>query len=247
MPENSPRAAGEILLVHSSDVHVDEPILPGDDGLAGLRRVLATAASLDADLVLLAGDTFDNARVSAPVLRRARDLFAAAGRRVVLLPGNHDPLLENHLFQRAGLVDIAHLRVLGLAGDDSVLFEDLDLEIVGLAHRGYSDFRPLPLARPRGARWQVIMAHGHYVPPGEAVAQAHRAWRFDDAALAAAGGDYIALGHWDRPLRVGTGGVAAYYSGAPDLAGTLNMIHLDPAHGVTVTREPLVRGKSDPQ
>ncbi len=246
MPENSRRAAGEIVLAHSSDVHVDDPIMPGEDGVAGLRHVLATAASLDADLVLLAGDTFDNARVSAPVLREARDLLAGAGRLVVMLPGNHDPLLENHLFRRAGLVDIAHLRVLGLAGGDSLLLENLDLEIVGLAHRGYSDFPPLPKARRRAARWQVIMAHGHYVPPGEAVAQAHRAWRFDDAALAAAGGDYIALGHWDRPLRVGTDGVAAYYSGAPDLAGTLNMISMAPGRGVTVTREPLVRDESDP-
>ena len=51
----------------------------------------------------------------------------------------------------------------------------------------FSDFPPLPPPRPRAARWQVVMAHGHYVPPGEAALHAHRAWRFDDAALEVTG------------------------------------------------------------
>jgi len=234
-------ATEEIVLVHTSDLHVDDPILPGPyTGLVGLRSVLLTASALLADAVLLAGDTFDNLRVSTKILHQARDLLATANRPVVLLPGNHDPLQPDGLFHRAGLLELPHVHVIGTGDSGALRIDTLDLEIHGLAHRGFSDFPPLRAARPRGARWQVIMAHGHYVPPGEEAAQAHRAWRFDDTALCAAGGDYIALGHWDRPLRVGPEGIAAYYSGAPDLAGTVNVIRLHPRNGVAVARETLI-------
>ena len=62
---------------------------------------------------------------------------------------------------------------------------------------------------------------------------------FSDEEIAATGADYLALGHWDRPMRVGNGAVAAYYSGSPDLAGTINLVRLT-ADGVIVTRERLI-------
>jgi DNA repair exonuclease SbcCD nuclease subunit len=83
------------------------------------------------------------------------------------------------------------------------------------------------------------MAHGHYVPPHEWGAQSHRAWRISDGALAATGADYVALGHWDRATPVGDGTVPAYYSGSPDLAGTVNVVRLSRAVGVSVACEPL--------
>ena len=59
-----PRAA-EVTLVHSSDIHVDDG---RRDGAAALRSVLSTAKALDADIILLAGDTFENNQLSADVL-----------------------------------------------------------------------------------------------------------------------------------------------------------------------------------
>jgi DNA repair exonuclease SbcCD nuclease subunit len=97
---------------------------------------------------------------------------------------------------------------------------------------------PLESPRPRSTRWQVAMAHGHYVPPDEWSEQSHRAWLISDADLRATGADYVALGHWDRAAEVGDGGVPACYSGSPDLAGTANVIRFG-AHGVTVRRAPL--------
>jgi DNA repair exonuclease SbcCD nuclease subunit len=85
----------------------------------------------------------------------------------------------------------------------------------------------------------VVMAHGHYVPPAEWEAQRHRAWRISDADLTATGADYIALGHWDRPAPVGDGSVLAYYSGSPDLAGTVNVVRLHNTDGVSVSRARL--------
>jgi hypothetical protein len=64
---------------------------------------------------------------------------------------------------------------------------------------------------------------------------------FGDKEIAATAADYLALGHWDRPMRVGNGIVPAYYSGSPDLAGTVNLIRLTTGGEVVVTRERLRR------
>jgi DNA repair exonuclease SbcCD nuclease subunit len=233
----------EVVLVHSSDLHVDDETATGGHGggLAALRGVLATARSLRAHMVLLAGDTFDNPRVSTPTLHRARALLSGAAMPVILLPGNHDPVMAGGVFSRAGLAGLPGLHVLGLTDADAVLFRQHGLEIWGHAHRDFTDMSPLRSPRRRTTRWQVVMAHGHYVPPDEWRLHAHRAWKITDQELTACAADYIALGHWDRALRVGEAGVPAYYSGSPDLARTVNLVRLRGDGGVTVTREPLIR------
>jgi DNA repair exonuclease SbcCD nuclease subunit len=197
------------------------------------------AQSLSADIVLLAGDTFDNHRVSQAMLQRTRDALANARVPVVLLPGNHDSILPECLFRRAGLHDLEHVHVLGVTHSDVITFAEHGLEIRGRALHGFGDMSPLHTPHPRTTRWQIVMAHGHYVPPHEWDAQSHRAWRISDAALAAIGADYVALGHWDRATRVGDGTVPTYYSGSPDLAGTVNVVRLSGVSGVSVVREPL--------
>jgi len=36
----------------------------------------------------------------------------------------------------------------------------------------------------------------------------------------------VALGHWNRAAKVGNGATAAYYSGSPEYAGTINLVRL---------------------
>jgi DNA repair exonuclease SbcCD nuclease subunit len=64
-------------------------------------------------------------------------------------------------------------------------------------------------------------------------------WLIGDAELAATGADYVALGHWNRAAQVGNGKVPAYYSGSPEFAGTINVVRMSEAAGVTVTRMTL--------
>jgi predicted phosphodiesterase len=229
-----------LILMHSSDIHIDDG--PGPSaytGLLGLRCLLQEAAAVAADVVLLAGDTFDNGRVGETALAEAASLLAAAQMPVVMLPGNHDPALPDNIFRRAGMMALPQLYILGLTHGEAIVFEALSLEIRGRAHRGFGEMPPVPEPCARRTRWQVVMAHGHYVPPSDWEEQAHRAWRISDAALAATGADYIALGHWDRPAQVSDRFVRAYYSGAPDLAGTANLVQFAASGDVTVERHPL--------
>jgi DNA repair exonuclease SbcCD nuclease subunit len=232
----------DIVLVHSSDLHVDDErntTKKGGDGTADLAAVLMAARAADADFVLLAGDTFDNNRIPARVLNQTGRLLADAGLPVVILPGNHDPALPNSVFVRGDLTAIPNVAILGITHDQSVGFPGHDLEIWGHAHRDYENMAPLRGPRPRSTRWQIAMAHGHYEPPHNLATPLRPSWLFSDDAIAATAADYLALGHWDRPERVGDGTVPAYYSGSPDLARTVNLVRLTAKGEVLVTREPL--------
>ena len=240
MPGTRPSQV-DIVLVHSSDLHVDDEANASKhaEGLAGLALVLAAARDADADIVLLAGDTFDNNRVPAPTLARTAQLLADASRPIIILPGNHDPALPNSVFVRGGLTEIPNVSILGITHDEAVAYPDHDLEIWGHAHRDYENMAPLRGPRARSTRWQIAMAHGHYEPPHNLATPLRPSWLFSDDAIAATAADYLALGHWDRHERVGDGSVPAYYSGSPDLARTVNVIRLTAAGDVHVHREPL--------
>ncbi|HEV2100690.1 MAG TPA: metallophosphoesterase [Stellaceae bacterium] len=238
------REAGETVLVHSSDIHVDEHRASAPDhgdGTARLRVVLETARALKADVTLLAGDTFETNQLGAALIDRVGRLLADAGMPVVILPGNHDPAMPDSVYVRGGFAQIPNLAVLGVTHDEAVHFPAHDLEIWGYAHRDYFDMPPLRGPRRRTTRWQVAVGHGHYEPPETRANPLRPSWVFGDEEIAATAADYLALGHWDRPLRVGDGAVPAYYSGSPELAQTVNRIVLSGDGMVTVTREALLR------
>jgi DNA repair exonuclease SbcCD nuclease subunit len=174
-------------------------------------------------------------------------LLAGAGAPVVILPGNHDPALPGSVFIRGGLAGLANVRVLGVTDEEAVVFPAYDLEIWGHAHRDYDNMAPLRGPRSRSTRWQVAMAHGHYEPPETRANPLRPSWVFGNEEIAATAADYLALGHWDRAVRVGNGVVPAFYSGSPELAATVNLVRLTADGETVVTRESLVRqGSSNP-
>ncbi|MCC6890718.1 MAG: metallophosphoesterase [Hyphomicrobiales bacterium] len=230
-----------VVVVHSSDIHVDHIYtaeIHGGDGTAGLACVLGAARGLGADVVLLAGDTFDCHRLPDELIDRAAAVIAAAELPVVLLPGNHDPLMPDAVYHRGSMAAVPNLHILGLIHEEAVLFPSLDLEIWGRAHRDYSDMIPFEAVRPRRSRWQIATAHGHYVPTPDRITRPRPSWLIGDAEIAATGADYVALGHWNSPARVGGGAIEAHYSGSPEFAGTVNVVRFG-AGGVRIARETI--------
>lgn len=235
----------DIVVVHSSDLHVDHDYtarLHGGDGTAGLACVLDAARCMEADVVILAGDTFDSHRVPQSLIERAATMMAGAALPIVLLPGNHDPAVNEAIYRGGALAAVQNLLVIGVTHDESVVFDSLSLEIWGRAHSDYDDMIPFDMARQRPARrtrWQIAVAHGHYEPAPDRSTGPQPSWLIGDAEIAATGADYVALGHWNRAARVGNGRVPAYYSGSPEYAGTVNVVRMSEAGGVVVTRAPL--------
>jgi DNA repair exonuclease SbcCD nuclease subunit len=217
----------DLIVAHSSDLHVDHDHtarLHGGDGTAGLACVLRAARGAGADVAILAGDTFDSHRLPPDLVDRAADVIAAAGLPVVILPGNHDPAVADAIYRRARLAGIGNLHVLGITDDEAVLFPALDLEIWGRAHRDYCDMIPFETPRARSTRWQIAVGHGHYQPRPDRSTPLRPGWLIGDDEIAATGADYVALGHWNRAAKVGNGKAAAYYSGSPEYAGTINVV-----------------------
>ena len=86
----------------------------------------------------------------------------------------------------------------------------------------------------RRTRWQIAVAHGHYHPQPDRSTRLRPSWLIGDAEIAATGADYVALGHWNRAAKVGNG--VAYDSGAPEYAGTINLVRLTHKGEVVVSQ-----------
>jgi DNA repair exonuclease SbcCD nuclease subunit len=244
VPKDVQTRTHDIVLVHSSDLHVDDDRIAArhdGDGTGGLRAVLATARELGADIVLLAGDTFDNHQVTASTIDRAGEVLADAPLPIVILPGNHDPATPDSIWMRGRFDEISNLAILGITNERRVAFASLDLEIWGNAHRDYHDMIPLRNPPPRAMRWHIAMGHGHYEPPETWHTPLRPSWLISDAMIAATASDYVALGHWDRAAKVGCGAVPAYYSGSPDHVQTVNLVRLITSGEVVVSREALAK------
>jgi len=232
----------DVVVVHSSDIHVDDDYtarMHGGDGTAGLRSVLETARALAADVVVLAGDVFEHNRLPAALLERTARMLTEAETRIVILPGNHDPLVPESVYHRGGFDGHRHVHILGVTDGDAVLLPELDLEIWGRAHANYDDMAPLGKAPTRRTRWQIAVAHGHSTPKPDRSAKAQPSWLIHDRHLAASRADYVALGHWNLPARVGPATIEAHYSGCPELAGTVNLVRLGHRGTVSVSCEPI--------
>ena len=268
-------SAPDVLVAHTSDVHVGSDVFAGgedQDPLSNLRRILATAEQVQ--VLLVAGDLFDNNRLPVRLLEATAELLDQATPRVVILPGNHDPLTPDSVYYRGPFAEAKNVTVLGLFGaqpgsalphvgpgrssaashagrrqpspaapgaeaPESVIFPELDLEVWGRAHRDYGDMPPFADPPPRTTRWRIALAHGHFEQTIDAQARWLPSWRFRPQDLAAADADYVALGHWNRAVRVGDGQTLAYYSGSPDLASSVNLVRLGADGQVRVVQQAL--------
>jgi DNA repair exonuclease SbcCD nuclease subunit len=232
----------DVVVVHTSDVHVDHEYTAranNGDGARPLAVVLNAARDVGADAILLCGDTFDCHNIPVELVQRVSRMLRDAGLPVVLLPGNHDPAIEDAIWTPGGLTAVENLHILGVTHDEALVLDHLDLEIWGRPHRDYGDMIPLETVPERRARWRIDMAHGHYDPVPDRSKRPRASWLIGDDEITATGADYLALGHWNRAIKVGTGPVPAYYSGSPDYAQTVNVVRFRSSGEFEVDRHPL--------
>ena len=231
--EHDKAPAPAITVIHSSDLHL---LANGrGDDLHSLRAVIAAANAVSADILLLAGDIFDHNRLPLSLVDAAARLLGDLDAGVVILPGNHDCLAPGSVYRRGGLADVPNVEVLGVSVENHVSFDDLDLDIWGQPHLDHVDMSPLAGAGPRCKRYQISVAHGHWVTGPH---DHHRSWLIYDEEIAGLDSDYLALGHWDRAVQLHESPVPAYYSGSPDLARSVNVVRLGEG-GLSVVRRPL--------
>ena len=214
-----------------SDVHIGTDIYP-EEALRGFDEALAMARTAEVDAILVAGDLFDHHRVPLATVDRVMAALAATDRPAVVLPGNHDTLLTQGLWPGEPPRGVFILRQ---AAGEMLFFDELGLAVWGRPvydhHPGFRPLEGMP-PRPRDG-WYVSMAHGLVRDFPEAECRSSPIFPEE---IAAAGCDYIALGHVHVFRDASQNGVPAFYSGAP--SGTRNpcvaLVDLDPKTGVSV-------------
>jgi DNA repair exonuclease SbcCD nuclease subunit len=223
-------------MLHTSDVHI-----AGDEAsMAGLQAVVRTAVDCDVDIVLIAGDLFDSARVRDEAVEGTIAELGRLGRPVVVIPGNHDCVDERSIYHRVDLSSAGdHVFFAGDPAGEELVFEDLSLVIWARGIESH-DPRHHPLAgyKPADpAYWSVVLTHGHYVPSTE---KSDRSSQITQEEIGQLQCHYLALGHWHRYLDVSEGAVTAFYSGSPSEPGrdgaSVNLVTLRPGGDVEVER-----------
>jgi DNA repair exonuclease SbcCD nuclease subunit len=167
--------------------------------LKALEQMVRHPRVRDVEFLLIAGDLFDDNHVDAVTSRRALELLESAGKPVYIIPGNHDPLTADSIYNRPlWLSSPANVRILRTCDPTPVphglllpcpLFaknstldptrwiappdEGDDNIRIGLAHGSLND-------RPN------LSPDDHLIDPRVV----------DEKRL-----DYLALGHWHRPSR----------------------------------------------
>ncbi|MHB8717655.1 MAG: metallophosphoesterase family protein [Candidatus Dormibacteria bacterium] len=210
-------------ILHLADLHLDRAFAGmgchGDLAVRrrlglreALRRAGETAAAAGCDVVTIGGDLYEHDRAGADTAALLQHTFAAwQPMRVLIAPGNHDPLLRGSLYTRTEWPDNVHV----FTGQElEPLALDDGLTVWGLAHH-----EPVwmgdPLAGdPVGADGGVHLAlfHGAEVswrPDGKSLHGPFQARRIAERGFAAA-----LCGHYHR-RRVDTV-TGLLYPGSPE-------------------------------
>ena len=228
-----------VRIIHTSDVHVGAGFLtkPGgrEESLHFLETIMGAAVDLDADLVLIAGDFFDNNRVKEPLVAETASIVGSTGKPVVILPGNHDPHMPGSMYDRFAHHFADHVHIFNDADGQLLTLDDVGVQIWGQAHTSYDDFSPAGAGPAWEDQldpplWRIAMAHGSAVGFDGRLSFGYR---IEEEHLADLQAHYVALGHLDRHGQTGPPGTTAYYSGAPGLLKGFTLVDLRP-HGIHV-------------
>jgi len=205
-------------ILHTSDIQLDAPFsFLGGKGQNHRRQLRETfkrildLAQDDFDLLLIAGDLFNNNRPHQETLDFVTYHLGRLDIPVCILPGNHDCYDEASVYRKAGFPENVTIFT-----DQPTIrkFPKLDLTVYGNpVLSGGSQLGPLRGLTPTTTtRWHVAMAHGNLVRPD--IVDPPRPILPDE--IRASGMDYVAMGDWHAFSDYSQGNVKAFYSGAPE-------------------------------
>lgn len=228
----------KMRLAHCSDIHLDNDYYGGERNTDRrdryrevFSRLLDQLTAQRPDLLLLAGDLFDSNRASEGTILWAMDRLAALPFQVVMIPGNHDCLVEDGIYRRHDFDQIGNLHLIADEAGEHLELDDLPVAVWGRGMQDHCHANQPLLGAPRARaedRWLLGLGHGIYVPAGETTLHASPI-RAEE--IAGAGFDYLALGHHHGLMDVSVGSQLAFYSGAPtrmaDKQGTYVTVDLD--------------------
>lgn len=182
-----------LRILHAADLHLDSPFAGLSPEQAAARRrlqrqlpgqIVDLCNQKDCDLLLLAGDVFDGARVCPETVEALQAAFARCRARIFIAPGNHDPYTEHGPWAACAWPDHVHIFT-GAA--EAVTLPDLGCRVWGGAFSGEECHEPLKPVDGQGLL-EIGVYHGDPEKPGP--------YRYlSRQEIGACGLDYLALGH----------------------------------------------------
>lgn len=214
-------------ILHTADVHLGagfsslgySPAAKVREAVRkSLERIVDTAKKEKVDLVVIAGDLFDDNKGMGEVIRRVADqLNRLKPTPVCILPGTHDCLDSGsvyHALEFSG--GLEHVHVLKNESGESKFYQSLGIAIHGkpnMSNQGAGESCLAGLSPHPEARYNVALVHGSITIPSKHDPKEYLVSREEIASCSM---DYVAMGHWHKKAEYSHKGVRVWYSGSPE-------------------------------
>lgn len=189
-----------IQMVHTADLHLgtsfvnlpEQAEVLQDNQFQAFMKIIACCRETLADILLIAGDLFEQPRPAVKLVGDVRDLLAAIPQtRVFIAPGNHDPANADSPWQTVDWPPNVHIF---RAGIEAVDLPELAVRVYGAAFRSTAAARPIVSGlcpEPDPDLMNILLLHGDLVAANQSSAYNPISSQW----LRQCGADYVALGH----------------------------------------------------
>ena len=159
----TPHGKRALKILHTADVHLDCDSYGKAEQRQAHRAlyyhcfqtIIERAITAEVDALLIAGDLFDHNRVPDETIAFAQEQLRRLQRPVVILPGNHDCLHTNAIYDRHDFhAACDNVRVITALQGQVIEFPELDLVLWGRAMEEHTpSFQPLAHIPTRHNVW----------------------------------------------------------------------------------------------
>jgi exonuclease SbcD len=220
-----------VRFIHTSDIHLDTsfsgsgfPSWLGDrkrEAIRGtFRRIIEDARLNGVDFVLIAGDLFEQDRITPDTFEFLKQqLETLDAIRVFIAPGNHDPFIKGSPYKEESWPSNVH--IFNAEEFQSVELSNLGVRVTGFGfvRASLEDhyFQRLPVLS--GELFNIVLSHGSnvgHVPPGKSK---HGPFTIEEVVRKNI--QYCALGHYHQQHRIPNpiDDTQVWYCGIPEGRG----------------------------
>lgn len=202
-----------LKILHTGDIHLDCPFSSLDTKQAEIRRnelraaftsMMMYARMNQVNLILVAGDLFDNRFATRETIALIKSEFEKMSCPIVITPGNHDFAGEKSVWRKN--VFSSNVHVFTEETLDSVTFDEINTTVYGYAFTSSqmtaAPFEGLRVEDP--GKINILLAHCDMVSGSSTDCPVTK------SMIEEFGCDYAALGHIHNPPAVGKDNRYAY-------------------------------------
>lgn len=189
-----------VKIIHCSDFHFDTPFKEYEKDMAEKRKedlretftnIIRLAKDEGVQLILIAGDIFDNSTVTYETISTMKRLFEQAQPiHIFISAGNHDPLNSNSYYKTVSWPDNVHIFSTDM---EKVEIEELGLRVYGRSFGSSYEregfLRNFTVEDP--AKLNIMVLHGDVIQGNGGSAYNP----ITESDIYNSGLDYLALGH----------------------------------------------------